>query len=49
VEVRIGEDLRSRATGLTKKIASQRAARLLLDQLQPPGAIIAEIAAAPVE
>ncbi len=35
VEVRLGEDLRSRATGLSKKIASQRAARLLLEQLKP--------------
>lgn len=36
VEVKLGDDLSSRATGLTKKIASQRAAHLLLDQLNRP-------------
>ncbi len=40
MEVRLGDDLRSRATGLTKKIASQRAARLLLEQLQPSEAAV---------
>jgi ribonuclease III len=36
VEVKVGDELRSRATGPTKKIASQHAARLLLERLNRP-------------